>query len=450
MRSPGAVAARLARLTEAQLATGMCLGVVLVVLLSLATATVLKEWELLRTSRVPAAYPPLIYSLMPSPGTSPVPGAPGAAGADFSQVYTSALALRHGESAYFPATREFRDRFDRPSGYPPLTNWVYTPLTLLSYYRAYVTHVVGSLLLLLATTAFVLWRTGLARHIPAVLLAQSSLYLLTPIGLAHMERGQFDLYVAVAAALCMANVFLERDALAVAAACGFVGALKWTSVPFLVCFSLAGAALSSRSRRLRFLLMPAVLAVATAAFWPSVSEYWTTIRFFEIGAPPHGITFTHLLPPLAAKLLPGGLTLAVTVAALLAAGRSESRRARVLEVVSAPLAMLLMILTICYTSISYEYHTVTLLGVLPGLVIWLERATVEPRGLKLATAATFGLMLCVSFRTFQLAPPFDAVAMTLSYAAFALVFLGLAGQAVLLASRPDGAHPAVHPPLARP
>src|SRR5687768_12831279 len=95
----------------------LCLGLTAVTVLSVIGATLVHEWTVVRTSQWSDPYPPMIYGPMPSPGTSPERKARGAAGGDFAQVYTSAQALRHGESAYFPSTPEFKDRFGRPAGY---------------------------------------------------------------------------------------------------------------------------------------------------------------------------------------------------------------------------------------------------------------------------------------------------------------------------------------------
>jgi hypothetical protein len=409
---------------------GLYLSVVSIVLTSLVTATVSHEWEVLKTSRIAEAYPPLLYGLMPSPGTSPVRNAPGAAGGDFSQVYTSALALRHGESAYFPTTPEFADRFGRPSGYPPLMNWVYVPLSYLPYYDALLVHNAVSLLGLFAVTAFILMRMGLGIHVPGVVLAQSSLYFLTPIGFTHLERGQFDLFVAVAAALTVACVFVERGALAMAMGAGFLGTLKWTSVAFLGCFSVLGFVLAPRVRRWSFVVVPALMIIGTAVFWRGVVEYWASIEVFEINAKPRGISFTHFLPRPVAKVLPAVITLLIGVPALWVARASEAQRSQLLFAVSAPFSVLLMNLATCYGTISYEYHTGALLGILPGLVVWAEREALVHRGLKLLTCVAFGALLCVAFRTFHYSTEFDSKAMTQAYAAFSVVFFGVCAYIV--------------------
>jgi hypothetical protein len=149
-----------------------------------------------------------------------------------------------------------------------------------------------------------------------------------------------------------------------------------------------------------------------------------SIQVFEINAKPRGVTFTHFLPRLVAKVLPALVTLLVGLTALWVA-RSESHRNRALFAISGPFAILLMGLAACYGTISYEYHTVTLLGLLPGLVVWVEREPVVTRSLKLLTCVVFAALLCVAFRTFQFGTEFDSKWMTQAYAAFCAVFLGL-------------------------
>ncbi|MCZ2846159.1 MAG: hypothetical protein O2U61_06670, partial [Candidatus Bathyarchaeota archaeon] len=72
-------------------------------------------------------HPRPYYGLEPVPGTSLVPESKGVLGADFSQVFFSAQAIRHRESAYKPNNPEFRDPWGRPPAYPPLTNHLYIP-----------------------------------------------------------------------------------------------------------------------------------------------------------------------------------------------------------------------------------------------------------------------------------------------------------------------------------
>jgi hypothetical protein len=419
-----------------QLVVWFCRGIVAVVLLSLVFATLRGELQVLRTSIIPPAYPPVLYLLMPSPGTSPVEGAPGAAGGDFSQVYTSALALRHGESAYFPKTPAFADRFGRPAGYPPLMNWLGVPLTLLPYHAALLVHVVASLALLFATTAFILWQMGSGQHILRALLVEASLYFLTPIGFTHLERGQFDLIVASASALAVASIFLPRHGLGCSLASGFMGALKWTSVPFLGCFSALAILLGSGRKRWWSVGLLAIMALGTLAFWRELAEYWQSIRVFEVDAKPRGLTLQHYLPRPLARLLPALVAGAIGGLALRRA-RTPARREALLFALSAPVSILLMALAACYAATSYEYHSVALLGAVPGLIVWLEKDGMVPVWIKATVTFGFALFLCVAFRTFQVElPPFDSNWMTRNYAAFSVLMLMLCNAIIVRASLP--------------
>ncbi|HEV8245748.1 MAG TPA: glycosyltransferase family 87 protein, partial [Polyangiaceae bacterium] len=238
------------------IAVAFCIGVSAMVLAALILAAVAHDFRILRTSTVGQPYPMPIYTLMAARGTSPVRGAPGASGADFSQVYTSALALRHGESAYRPKSREFADRFNRPPGYPPLMNLLFVPVSFLSYYDAFLFHVVGSVVAFLGASWLLLRKLEFARLFKWIALATTTLYFLTPIGLTHLERGQFDLVTATSYVIAFGCLYLPGKRFGWATMSGLVGALKWTAVPFLGCFSALGFVLDSGIRRWHFALIP--------------------------------------------------------------------------------------------------------------------------------------------------------------------------------------------------
>ena len=413
--------------TGTRIARAFCFGLLGLVLVALVVATMEYEFGFLLTSKPAEPYPQSIYTLMAVPGTSPVSGAPGAAGADFSQVYTSALALRHGESAYRPKSPQFADRFSRLPNYPPLTNWICIPLTLLPYYAALLVHTGLSLLALFGVTVFVLIRMGLRRHLWGVVLAQASLYFLTPIGFTHFERGQFDLLVATSFLLCFACVFARRNPFGLAALSGFLGALKWTAIPFLGCFAVLGFLLGARAKRWGFVVMLAVVALGTGLFWRGILEYWTSLRFYEIDPAPFGLTLQNFLPRIWAKLAPVLVTAAVAIFAL--ARFPTADRPRILRAISAPFALALTNLSICFGTYSYEYRTVATLGMVPALIVWLEIEPAVPASTKVATSAAFGLFLIVAFRLFGLTA-IGFVTMTGIYLALALFFLGVCGYTI--------------------
>jgi hypothetical protein len=314
-----------------------------------------------------------------------------------------------------------------------------------------------SLSLLLGATVFVLKRAGLLRHAGRVLLVLASLYLLTPIGLAHVERGQFDFLVATASLLAVTGWWVRGSRFGVALFTGLLGALKWTSVSFLGCFSAFGFLVGPRRWRWAFFLIPVLVALGTGLFWRGTLEYWHTIEVFELNATPYGLTLQHFLPRIWTKLTPVLLTLGV---ALLVAVRTRSypERTRAFTSVSLPFALSLTNVAVCFGAVSYEYHTVTTLGMIPALVVWTEKAPWVTNRIKAVTSAAFGVFLLVAFRIYglghllnrlamwgQTVPPPDerltlphilmGVTMTGVYAGFALLFLGIAIHVVLASTK---------------
>jgi hypothetical protein len=389
-----------------------CLGVWGIVIVALLLATLSRELSLVRTGDQGQAYPLPYYGVL----LTELATGPAIPGNDFSQVYASAASLRRGGSAYHPANW----RGGRP-GYPPLANWLYVPVAGFPFDVAILFQHAVSLLALAGATITVLWKTGLRRHIWRVSLAQMALYFLTPIGLTHFERGQFDLLVATGVLLCYGCVFLPGSRFGTAALSGFLGAIKWSAPIFLGGFSLLAFLLGIGKRRWAFFLIPVVTVAVTLCFWRELPEYWVSIKVWELDMSPSGITFHHLLPRAVVRALP---LLVPTVLAALVWVRVDRReaRVRVLRSISFPVALTLVIQSICFSRLSFEYHTVTLLAMIPAIVVWIDREHCVTAALKAFTALSFGLLLLVTFRVFGFSNRFDSAGMTRVYAFFAMLF----------------------------
>jgi len=310
-------------------------------------------------------------------------------------------------------------------------NWLYLPLTYLSYVNALLVHTLVTLTALCAVSAFLLWKMQLQRHIAPVLLAQACLLLLTPIGFTHLERGQFDIYVAIAAALCVACSYWPSSALGPALASGAIGALKWTAPPFLYCFAALGVLVGPKSRRRTFFAIPLITAVTTALFYNEVKEYWHTIQVYELQAEPsaRSLTFEHFVPRMAVKVLPIAATLLLAVA-IWVWRPARTRRHETFRALAVPFSLALMNLSICFGTLSFEYHTVSTLGMLPGVVVWLEREPQVSLRLKALTAGVYAAFLVVAFRIFELAFALAPQQMSAVYGACALLLLGLCLQVI--------------------
>ena len=403
---------------EARIAAWFCKGLVIATLAGTVLAALLHDLDLLQAARTPTlAYPMMIYSPYRTRGTT-------VAGVDFADIYTSASALRHGESAYRSKNPAFADPLGRLKNYPPLMYWAYVPLTLLPFAPALYLHTIGYLLVFFAASGFLLWKTGLRRHIAWVWAAQAGLYFLTPVGATHFERGQFDLLVAAVYTLCFACSVVDRRLLALGAVTGVAGALKWTSAPFLGCFSAFGFLLASGRRRWAFFLIPITMLGCTLVFWRSLQEYWVSIRYFDLDAKPLGLTLRYFLPRVPAKAVPVILTLGLGALTWAGARSRDARSARLVDV-GAPFALALVAVATCFPTLSYEYHSVTPLGLVPAVVVWAEKATGVGARVKVITAAAFGLFLVIALRIPNLLIALSPRAMTIVYLTFAALCTGV-------------------------
>jgi hypothetical protein len=430
-----------------RIARYLCNGVTVLVLLGMAYNTVQRELQLLQGGAPMPQYPATIYFVLPIPGTSRGVQQPGATGADFSQVYTSGKALAAGESAYLNARGRSTDVFGRPAGYPPLMNWVYVPITYFPYSEALVIHTGFWIFALVLASTMLLAKMGALRHWLPLMAAMASLYFLTPSGITHLERGQFDLVLATASVLAVFCVVAPGEHWLLAVLIGVMGALKWTAVSYLGCFAALSCLVGSWRKRFMFALIPVMMAVGTFAFWQGLHEYWPTIQKYEIYAEPGGVTFQWFLPRTVVKLIPVVLTLAVA-GMIFARARSTVERRQLLLAIIAPFSLALMCVAICFGTLSYEYHTVSLLGVIPGVVVWLERAPLVSARLRIAVALGFGLFVPYAFRVYGFGDLLAPRTVTQLYACMAFYAFVLCGVIIARAS-PALAGPESHLPVQR-
>jgi hypothetical protein len=117
-------------------------------------------------------------------------------------------------------------------------------------------------------------------------------------------------------------------------------------------------------------------------------------------------------------------------------GRSVIERRQLLLAVAAPYSVALMCVAICFGTLSYEYHTVAMLGVTPGFVVWLERAPIVRERMRLAAALGFAVFLPYAFRVFGFGDLYEPQMITKLYATLALYMLGVCSVVILRASPP--------------
>ena len=380
--------------------------------------------EMVRTGdyRLPVAEKPF-YGIMPVPNTSPplppprrekpqiqdfwqklkmldsnlLPRMHGALGADFAQVYFSANALRHGESQYTPQSPAYKDPFGRKPNYPPFTNRLYMPLSFLPYYQAVLIHNFASLGIFLGLALLMLKVFDLQVYAWKSLVFFLLLYFYTPLGFAHFERGQFDLWLASSYLLLFSSFFLRRRFVFPAIFSGLLGALKWSSAPFVGTFSLMAFFGSNAKKSWVFLLPGLAMGLTALLFLPEVKEYWPSLQRYEFNASPAGISFMYFMPRQAAKLLQifsCGIILALTM--LLHRGKDQ--RLVAFRAISFPFALTMFIEGMCYGTISFEYRIVSIFGLLPAYLLWMEQGGIQSSGAKAFMTAFFAFFLFIAFR----------------------------------------------------
>lgn len=349
-----------------------------------------------------------------------------ALGADFSQVYFSATALRHGESQYNPETTRFRDRFLRKPNYPPLTNWIYTPLSLLTYHNALIIHNYLSLCIFLFLAGFILKILNLKEYILKTFILLLLLYFYTPIGLSHFERGQFDMWLASSYMLLFCSIFLKKHHFLTTFASGLMGALKWSSLPFIGTFSATAFLLAPSKKRWAFLIPGLVFLLSILLFFPGIREYWPSLELYEFTAEPDGVSFMYFMPRAFAKIFQIICCLIVIILCF-TLRKGPENRADLFSRISFPFAMAMFIQGMCFGTISFEYRMVSMFGLIPAFILWLALAETVPAKIKLSTAFLFGTFIIISFRIFHYLiwdmPTLNSPAMSAFYITSSIIFL---------------------------
>ena len=395
-------------------------GIIIVTMLAVLAASWARALVLLATtSEFRLRYPISIGYYSPWP----LPEFGNATGLDFSQVYRGANARWAGESSYFPRSPEFRDRGgsgDRRSPYPPYAHWLYMPVSILPYKAALLLHNTFQVAILFLVTFLVLRKRKLLSFYPVTLGCYVCLLFLTPIGLSHFERGQFDLYLASAYLLCFSSALSGSRASAVTA--GLLGGIKVTSVPLLLILSLFGAALKQRLGQLTALVL--TLGLTIVVFVTEMPEYLAVLRSWEVVAPA-GVTFLRFLPWTVARAIPVASLVIVGVFGFIRSRNVQHKNGvNVWVAMLMPFALAMGIESLGIFKVSYEYRSVSLFGFIPCLLLWCESNPHMPSRLKYWVTVSFAGFLLLALRV----PPafhLSVKAMSMTYLTVSLVFLVL-------------------------
>lgn len=351
--------------------------------------------DLLATGHPSPPYPRPYGGLLLVPNTNPGFIESRSLGADFSQVYFAALAVRNGESGYNPATSFYKDRFGRPPAYPPFTNWMYQILTFLPYAQALLVHTLVGFVVFFSAIYFALQGFGARRYLWPIVGVSILLFLFTPIGLFHLERGQFEIFVTAAFLLFMSCLFRERGGFLVAILCGILASIKWSSLPFLSTFGFLILLASDAHRREKIAIMAVVMIGLLALFPSQLLEYLQVVRHYEVEVTaPLGESYQYLMPSALAKAVP--LISMLIIAGLLLRLDSDERRNKFMSA-AFPMALAFAMQGIGFGTIMHEYHSFDLVAFLPFLPFWLDRTTVTFKA-KRCLVVFYALLLVFMFR----------------------------------------------------
>jgi hypothetical protein len=349
-----------------------------------------------------------------------------ALGGDFSQVYFSAMALRNGDSQYNPKNIKYEIYLKRKATYPPLTNWLYIPLTFLDYHIALIVHNFLSIILFLILALLILRQYNLQAFFVKFSCFFLLLYFYTPLGFAHFERGQFDLLLASAYLLIFSCMFIERGAFPMALAAGFFASLKWSSAPFIGTISLFGLCYSTYKKKWIFLIPPTIILLSVLLFYRQMYEYWPSLQRYEFQATPLGVSFVYFLPLSIAKVVQILSCLLVIILSVFLHPQQE-QRSDLIKKISFPFALTMFIQGMCFGTISYEYRIVSIIGLVPGFFIWLTYVQDIPNILKALVAAFFAIFIIIAFRVFHYfmwdLPSIASPGMSINYFIFSLISL---------------------------
>lgn len=322
----------------------------------------------------------------------------GQRGVDLYHTFIFAEAWSDGLSPYGPIPdRYFQNyQWDRTPVHPPFTYFVYRMLVPLGFPAVRTIHTVAKLAIFFLSAAAVLWLFRAERVLLPTLLAIICCIFLSPTGLSELERGQAELFIAAAFMLVFAAVFRDRVLWLILA--GIAASLKISSLLFLGPFVFL-AFVVNRERFGRMTIVIAVVFSLLLLFFPFLFGFIRSIIVGDLlvgGAGrdqyPAGVSFTLFLPFYIGKSIIIASTMFFLGVFLSIRGR-EQRTGAFLRA-SFPLAVVLILQAIGFRTLSWEYKSVEILALLPGLYLWLKEARVS-LWYQRVVAFSYGVLLMV-------------------------------------------------------
>ncbi|MBF0489456.1 MAG: DUF2029 domain-containing protein [Candidatus Omnitrophica bacterium] len=307
---------------------------------------------------------------------------------DFAGVYYRAKNFDRGDIY----TNRNYDILGRPLLYSPIICYLYSKtFCKLPYSTAVLFHIFFQCILLLIATYLVLRYYKLELLIIPFILIYSILLFLTPVGLSWFERGQFEIYPALAILFFMFAVQESKGYAFVISA--IFASLKWTLAPFFIQAFVIYFFLSRDKDKIKFCLMFAAVIVLTLVFFPYYLKDYLTILTQAQSFSAEGISLVSRMPSYVISLIPL-ITLGVYLIPLcLNYKRIKSHNTFL------PYMTSLVTINMLLPSITYEYRIVCLIGFLPMTIPWVIKYK-EDRLFQIEFISLLTIFMFVAFHGF--------------------------------------------------
>ncbi|MBF0594299.1 MAG: hypothetical protein HQL22_04960 [Candidatus Omnitrophica bacterium] len=273
--------------------------------------------------------------------------------------------------------------------YPPLLYFLYNKTFCnFSFPTATLLHLFSQILLLVLASFYILCYYNLAIMIIPVTVIYCAVLFLTPIGLFWLERGQFDIYVALSimfflfAAIESKSPFFALSAIFMS--------LKPTIFPFYIQAFIVYLAFNWNLEKLKHLAIFISLILVTLIIFPNCwMPYLLSCIDYQTNYSSH-ITLIKTFPALLLTFL-----LAINLTAYLTS-LFVNRNKNILQNTFLPYMSSICVLSLSLASINFEYRIIALLGFIPMIFVWLIKIH-NDQSYKIEFSIFFLLLIYVEF-----------------------------------------------------
>ena len=282
-------------------------------------------------------------------------------GIDFGLIYYNSKQFDKGDiyngSQY--------DVFERPLTYPPLICWLYHhSLCHMGFPQAILWHLGIQITLLLSASFFILKYYRLSFMFLPVAVSYFVMLFLTPVGLAWVERGQADIYSALAILFLMFAVYESKTYAFILAA--FFISIKPTIAPLFVQTLIIYLLINFNYKKLfDFSLFTLIVLMAMFCFPQYSIHYWILVYKARLWLL-EGITLVGRMPDTVVFLIPIVSLLAYLIPLYFVRGKDIFLKTFL------PYATGLAAVNILLTYSSWEYRTISFLGFIPMVIAWAK------------------------------------------------------------------------------